>query len=572
MQNRKLLDQRQPLEPPNHRAKRGLLLAIALLAMSIAALAARLPAVPRAQIDEVLRRESRLLAALSGKESERGDHMSAILLALEALPDPRLRQNRPLTVEAEAALRHAWLQNREVAGMIGHDATVTTASFSPDGSRIVTASLDGTARVWDASGRPIATMTGHGAWVTAANFSPDGSRIVAASAGGILAAFNGWSAGVWELSGRPVATLTEHEGSASFGVGFFRTSGTLSVTVSRHTEGIPDRSWSHTAGKTGPWGWITVARFNQDGSRIVTASENGTAQVWTLSGDLVATLTGHTGGVTDASFSPDGSRIVIVSDNGPTRVWTLSGDLVATLTGHTGKVRSASFSADGSRIIIASDDGTARVWGLSGPTPTATLLTGHTGWFMASFSPDSTRIVIASEDNIARVWDLSEPIPKATLLTGHTGWVRAARFSPDGSRIVTASRDHTARVWDLSGNIITTLIGHTGRVTDARFSPDGTQIVTAATDKTARVWDLSGLSADPLAVPFSSDATRAVTASADGAIGDYAFPELSDLIKEIRDHLPRCLTRAQWSNFGVATSDGDRDAVPTPAAHGLCPR
>jgi WD40 repeat protein len=207
------------------------------------------------------------------------------------------------------------------------------------------------------------------------------------------------------------------------------------------------------------------------------------------------------------------------------------------------------------------------VWGLSGPTPTVTLLTGHTGWITASFSPDGSRIVTASEDNSARVWDLSEPTPKVTLLTGHTGWVRAANFSPDGTRIVTASRDKTARVWDLSGGVITTLIGHTDRLIDASFSPDGTRIVTASTDKTARVWDLSGLTAT-----FSLDGPRDVTASADGAVGDYAFPELGDLMRETRNHLPRCLTRAQWVQFGVATREGDTNTIPAPDAQGRCPR
>ena len=54
--------------------------------------------------------------------------------------------------------------------------------FSPDGSRIVTASRDNTARLWDAkSGAALATLSGHTAWVRSAAFSPDGSRIVTAS-------------------------------------------------------------------------------------------------------------------------------------------------------------------------------------------------------------------------------------------------------------------------------------------------------------------------------------------------------------------------------------------------------
>ena len=58
-----------------------------------------------------------------------------------------------------------------------------SAAFSPDGKRIVTASFDKTARIWDAaSGKPIGEpLTGHADVVRSAAFSPDGGRIVTAS-------------------------------------------------------------------------------------------------------------------------------------------------------------------------------------------------------------------------------------------------------------------------------------------------------------------------------------------------------------------------------------------------------
>lgn len=63
------------------------------------------------------------------------------------------------------------------------DHTFFIAAFSPDGTRIVGGSSDGTLHVWDAhTGARIHTaLDGHAKRVTAIAFSPDGKRIVSAS-------------------------------------------------------------------------------------------------------------------------------------------------------------------------------------------------------------------------------------------------------------------------------------------------------------------------------------------------------------------------------------------------------
>src|SRR4051794_9640854 len=66
----------------------------------------------------------------------------------------------------------------------GHRGGVHSASFSADGTRIVTASHDQTAKVWDAKTgieTLTLTLTHHTNWVESASFSPDGTRIVTAS-------------------------------------------------------------------------------------------------------------------------------------------------------------------------------------------------------------------------------------------------------------------------------------------------------------------------------------------------------------------------------------------------------
>jgi WD40 repeat protein len=86
----------------------------------------------------------------------------------------------------------------------GHTDAVTSAVFAPDGGRILTASSDNMARLWDRDGKPLATLQGHTDAVTSAVFAP-GGRILTASSDNM--------ARLWDRDGKPLATLQGHTGT-----------------------------------------------------------------------------------------------------------------------------------------------------------------------------------------------------------------------------------------------------------------------------------------------------------------------------------------------------------------------
>jgi WD40 repeat protein len=480
--------------------------------------------------------------------------------------------SRIVTASADKTAR-VWdvATGKVIAVLSGHQDSVISAVFSRDGARIATASYDRTARVWDtATGKAIATLSGHEGGVLTAAFSPDGSRIVTASQDN--------TARVWHsATGTAIAVLSGHKDRISSAA--FSPDETRVVTASH--DGTA-RVWDAATGKAiatlsldeGP---IWSAAFSSDGSRIVTASYGKTARVWdAATGTAILVLSGHDDGVLSAAFSPDGSRIVTASNDETARVWdAATGKVIVVLSGHQGPVWSAAFSPDGSHILTVSWDGTARVWDVA--TPIA-VLSGHEDELSsAAFSPDGSRIVTASRDNTARVWDAATGTAIVTL-HGHDDGVLSATFSPDGSRIVTASFDKSARVWDAAtGTAIAVLRGHGAQVDSAAFSPDGSRIVTASSDKTARVWDaatgkavltLSGHGDEVLSAAFSPDGSRIVTASIDGTarVWDAATGKA---IATFSGHKDR-LNSASFSSDGsrIVTASEDKTARVWNAATG----
>ena len=369
---------------------------------------------------------------------------------------------------------------------------IQDAAFSPDGARVVTASQDGTARIWDAaSGREIAVLR-DGGLVKSAAFSPDGARVVTASSR---------AARIWDAtSGREITILGGREVYSNVLSASMNRDGTRIVTTQTDNSA---RVWDAESGHEiavlrGHQGILHAAAFSMRGGLVVTASSDRSVRIWdATNGEEIARLRGHSGAVRSAAFSPDGQSVVSASDDGSLRIWEAQGrtiehivfeedDPVISETFET-------FSRDGERILSIRhfrDERAIRLWSFETPHPILTLR-GHTDWIHdVVFSPDGTRIASTFSDNTVRVWDAASG-REIAVLRGHERGAESIRFSPDGRRLVTAGRmDETTRIWDAESGREIAVLRHPqhGNVKSAAFSFDGARIVTG-TFEAARVWD-----------------------------------------------------------------------------------
>jgi Tol biopolymer transport system component len=286
-------------------------------------------------------------------------------------------------------------------GLVNHTGPVWTVAFSPDGERIVSASVDNKVMVLDAiKGAETLSLAGHTQLVRSASFSPDGKRIV--SAGDNIVR-------VWDVDR---------------GVQLFSLTG--------HTQ------------------MVNSVSFSPDGKRIVSAGSDGKVKVWDAdAGALTLTLNGHTGSVWSVSFSRDGKRIVSGGED-MVKVW--DADKGAEILRIKGQGTSVSFSPDGKRIVTC-EYTTVKVW--DADTGAVTLsFNGHKSPINSvSFSRDGKRIVSAGQDTTVRLWDAETGVETLSL-KGHSLSVLNVAFSSDGKRIVSASFGEV-KVWDADTGAVT---------------------------------------------------------------------------------------------------------------------
>ena len=402
---------------------------------------------------------------------------------------------------------HSWLAPTVV---IRHGDRVRAAEFSPDGERLVTASSDETARIWNATtGLPLTPPMKHANRVYSARFSRDGKRILTTSSDGAY---------LWDAqTAQPVIPTMKLNGGASFAE--FSGDGNRILATS-FTDGRiyffdaqNGNELGAVAEQFGRKQGFTTARLSADGKRIATGSEDSTARLWdAATRQPISPPLKHDGPVSSVAFSPDGKLLLTASQDRTARLWdTQTGAQVTPPLKHRDVVLFAEFSADGLRVVTASSDESAQVWDARTGNPISEPLHHRNSVHRAQFSPDGKKVATASWDRTAAIWDMqqggfpkavgsvptdrpvelwdAQPVRDLNERERQISGVNSGSFSRDGKWMLTISTNREARVWDTqSGKPLAQPMTQEFGVSFARLSPDGKRALTVGGD-TLLLWD-----------------------------------------------------------------------------------
>ena len=322
----------------------------------------------------------------------------------------------------------------------GHIESIYSLVFSSDGSTLVSASSDGTIRLWNAETKSHRlTIEGHFNF-TSVTLSPDGETLATSSPDGIF---------LYNTRNGQFNTAFS-EGRRSYDLAYSPDGETLATTA--WDDGPEIRLLNVHTGevkKTLRWKGrpaISLVFSPENAHTLAAGSLEGRIRLWdTQTGTLQRTLLTQTRNITSMVFSPDSKVLASASWVGKILLWNpQTGTLQRTLPPQTQGLRSIALSPDGNTLASANWDG-IRLWNAENGQLKQPL--DSDGEYVA-FSPVGKILAVSGWQKID-LWN-AENGRFQRRISGLPGGLLWLAFSPNADTLVSLGRDQTILLWDMN--------------------------------------------------------------------------------------------------------------------------
>jgi WD40 repeat protein len=406
---------------------------------------------------------------------------------------------------------HVWdvSTGRTLSVLTGHTKRITHLALSRDGGRLLSASDDGTIRVWDpATGAAIRSFGGQPCTVdricwAAFALAPNGDTAAAQR-------WDGKDVKIYDVgTGTVRGSLPTAVPCAAFAADSRR------LAVGGRNIGLWDTAtFEHLALYSDQRPRTVKAAFTADAKSVVIQNYQGTIRAV----DTATNLGGPSWPVADKThwalaISPDGRFAALTADGGQTfGLGQQTGDEILPFVDGAGPYSNAVFTPDGRTLATSSTRG-LDIWDVNTRQRRATIA-GQFGHPLA-VSPDA-KFVAASRGWDVLIWEVATGrLERASFNVRPAGGATALAYSGDGARLAAAFFDGTVAIIDTATLAVSKTLTASLRVEVLGWFANARWLAAASGDGSIRLWDLAGSEFRDLV--GQSAPTRAMALTADAS-------------------------------------------------------